>query len=122
MTLWQFKDHYDPLVVLRVTMTRWQFKGHYDPLVVLRVKFELGSQHIGDTVLTTKSGSKSSGFRLPVVLKSVAWLSLRYDLQVSVSVEKQCNFEVTGITRPRKDPHGASGNRTPDLPLPRRTP
>ena len=31
------------------------------------------------------------------------------------------NFEVTGMTRPRKNP-GASGNRTPDLPLSRRTP
>ena len=31
------------------------------------------------------------------------------------------NFEVTGMTRPRKNP-GASGIRTPDLPLSRRTP
>ena len=31
------------------------------------------------------------------------------------------NFEVTGMTRPRKNP-GASGNRTRDLPLSRRTP
>ena len=31
------------------------------------------------------------------------------------------NFEVTGMTRPRKNPV-ASGIRTPDLPLPRRTP
>ena len=31
------------------------------------------------------------------------------------------NFEVTGMTRPRKDP-GASGIRTRDLPLSRRTP
>ena len=31
------------------------------------------------------------------------------------------NFEVTGMTRPRKNP-GASGNRTWDLPLSRRTP
>ena len=30
-------------------------------------------------------------------------------------------FEVTGMTRPRKNP-GARGNRTPDLPLSRRTP
>ena len=32
------------------------------------------------------------------------------------------NFEVTGMTRPRKNPYGASGIRTPDLPLSRRTP
>ena len=31
------------------------------------------------------------------------------------------NFEVTGMTRPRKNP-GASGIRTRDLPLSRRTP
>ena len=31
------------------------------------------------------------------------------------------NFEVTGMTRPRENP-GASGIRTPDLPLSRRTP
>ena len=31
------------------------------------------------------------------------------------------NFEVTGMTRPRKNP-GASGTRTRDLPLSRRTP
>ena len=31
------------------------------------------------------------------------------------------NFEVTGMTRPRKNP-GSSGNRTRDLPLSRRTP
>ena len=31
------------------------------------------------------------------------------------------NFEVTGMTRPRKNP-GGSGNRTRDLPLSRRTP
>ena len=31
------------------------------------------------------------------------------------------NFEVTGMTRPRKNP-GSSGIRTPDLPLSRRTP
>ena len=31
------------------------------------------------------------------------------------------NFEVTGMTRPRKNP-AASGNRTQDLPLSRRTP
>ena len=31
------------------------------------------------------------------------------------------NFEVTGMTRPRKNPV-ANGNRTPGLPLPRRTP
>ena len=31
------------------------------------------------------------------------------------------NFSVTGMTRPRKNP-GASGNRTRDLPLSRRTP
>ena len=34
---------------------------------------------------------------------------------------RSANFEVNGMTRPRKNPV-ASGIRTPDLPLPRRTP
>ena len=32
------------------------------------------------------------------------------------------NFEVTGYDSTRKNPHGASGNRTRDLPLSKRTP
>ena len=64
--------------------------------------------------------------RIPVTTLSDAWRNWVSTQTAWYGVSALCshwsaNFEVTGMTRPRKNPV-ASGIRTPDLPVSRRTP